>query len=60
MGDKFLISVKEASDMFGIGEHRIRQIVSEDYECQYHLMLGRVIRIKKDAFINFINQAEML
>lgn len=60
LNEKFLLSIKEASNLFGIGEHRLRQIISEDYECRYHLMVGRVIRIKREAFENFINQAEMI
>lgn len=55
MSEKLLLSIKEASELFGIGEHRLREIVSDDYECRYHLMIGRVIRIKRHAFEEFIN-----
>lgn len=54
--DKFLLSIKEASKIFGIGQHRLREIVSEDYGCKYHLMIGRVIKIKRKQFENFINE----
>ena len=56
MSEKLLLSIKEASDLFGIGEHRLREIVRDDYECRYHLMIGRVIRIKRQPFEKFINQ----
>lgn len=56
MNEKLLLSIKEASDLFGIGEHRLREIVRDDYECRYHLMIGRVIRIKRRPFEEFINQ----
>lgn len=58
--DKFLLSIKEASDLFGIGQHRLREIISEDYECKYHLMVGRTIKIKKDRFIDFLNNSEQI
>lgn len=54
MNDKYLISIKEASKLYGIGEHRLRQIISEDYECKYHLMIGRVIRIKTKQFEEYL------
>ena len=51
--EKYLLSIKEASELFGIGQHRLREIVSEDYGCKYHLMMGRVIKIKREEFIEF-------
>lgn len=60
MSEKFLLSVKEASDLFGIGQHRLREILSKDYECKYHLKIGRVIKIKKERFEDFINNTEQI
>lgn len=60
MNNKFLLSIKEASDLFGIGQHRLREIVSEDYGYKYHLMIGRVIKIKREQFEDFINKAEQI
>ena len=57
---KFLLSIKEASSLFGIGQHRLREIISEDYECKYHLMLGRTIKIKRENFEEFLNKVEQL
>lgn len=57
---KLLLSIKEASDLFGIGQHRLREIVAEDYGCKYHLMIGRVIKIKRKQFEDFINNAEQI
>lgn len=54
MIEKYLLSIKEASKRYGIGEHRLRQIISEDYECKYHLMVGRVIRIKGKQFEEYL------
>ena len=58
--NKFLLSIKEASSLFGIGQHRLREIISEDYEYKYHLMLGRVIKIKRENFEEFLNKVEQI
>ena len=58
--NKILLNIKEASGLFGIGQHRLREIVSEDYENKYHLMLGRNIKIKRKQFEEFIEQVEEL
>ena len=60
MADKVLLSIKEASDLFGIGQHRLRDIVRDDYECKYHLTIGRVIKIKRQSFEKFINDVEQI
>ena len=57
---KYLLSIKEASSLFGIGQHRLREIVSEDYECKYHLMLGRNIKIKRENFEEVLNKVEQI
>ena len=58
--NKYLLSIKEASALFGIGQHRLREIISEDYEYKYHLMLGRVIKIKRENFEEFLNKVEQI
>ena len=58
--NKVLLNVKEASELFGIGQHRLRDIVSEDYGSKYHLMLGRTIKIKRKPFEEYIEQVEQL
>ena len=58
--NKILLNIKEASDLFGIGQHRLRDIVKEDYGNKYHLMLGRTIKIKRKQFEEFIDQVEQI
>lgn len=58
--DKILLSIREASDLFGIGQHRLREIVSEDYEYKYHLMMGNSVKIKRKQFEEFINKSEQI
>ena len=57
---KILLNIKEASDLFEIGQHRLREIVREDYGNKYHLMLGRTIKIKRKQFEEFLNQVEQI
>ena len=58
--NKILLSIKEASDIFGIGQHRLREIMKEDYESRYHVMLGRTVKIKRKQFEEYIEQAEQI
>ena len=60
INEKFLLSIKEASELFGIGQHRLREIINEDYGCKYHLTMGRVIKIKREQFEIFLNKAEQI
>ena len=60
MNEKKLLSIKEAAALFGIGHHRLREIVREDYDCRYHLMIGRIIRIKRQPFEKFIDEVEQI
>lgn len=58
--NKILLNIKEASDLFGIGQRRLREIVHEDFGNKYHLMLGRTIKIKRKQFEEFIEQVEQI
>ena len=58
--NKILLNIKEASDLFGIGQHRLREIVREDYGNKYHLMLGRTIKIKRKQFEEFLDHVEQI
>lgn len=60
MQEKVLLSITEASLLFGIGQHRLREIINEDYECRYHLMVGRIIKIKRYPFEEFLKSAEQI
>ena len=58
--EKCTLSIQESAEYFGIGQHRLREIVSEDYESKYHLMLGRTIKIKRKQFEEFIEKVEQI
>lgn len=58
LDSKVLLNIKEASDLFGIGQHGLREIVRKDYGNKYNLMLGRTIKIKRKQFEEFIDNVE--
>jgi len=58
--DKYLLSIKEASLKYGIGQHRLRQIVLEDYEYRYHMKIGRVVKIKSKQFEEYLSVVKEL
>lgn len=60
MQEKCLLSITEASHLFGIGQHRLRDIVRDDYNCDYHLMVGRVIKIKRKTFEEYLLKVQQI
>lgn len=60
MQEKILLSITEASHLFGIGQHRLREIVRDDYDCIYHLTVGRVIKIKRKPFEEYLSKVQQI
>ena len=60
MQEKILLSITEASHLFGIGQHRLREIIREDHDCKYHLTIGRVIKIKRKFFEEYIDSVQQI
>lgn len=60
MQEKLLLSITEASRLFGIGQNRLREIVRDDYNGVYHLNVGRVIKIKRKPFEEYLNKAQQI
>lgn len=52
---KYLLTIEEASKLFNIGEKKLRQIVAENREAEYILMVGTKCLIKKDMFSQVID-----
>lgn len=58
---KFVDQYNDAvSQLFGIGQHRLREIMKDDYNCIYHLTVGRVIKVKRKPFEEYISKAEQI
>ena len=58
--EQMMDSIAEASQLFGIGQHRLREIMKDDYNCIYHLTVGRVIKVKRKPFEEYISKAEQI
>ena len=57
---KYSLSVSEADLYFGIGEKRLRAIINENQGADYILEIGTHIRIKREKFEEYLNNATAL
>ena len=57
---KYSLSVSEAALYFGIGEKRLRAIINENKGADYILEIGTHIRIKREKFEEYLNNATAL
>ena len=56
IADRPLLTVKEASAYFGIGENKIRQL-SDGEDCDFVLWVGTKRMIKRIAFCKYIDRS---
>ena len=54
LSDKYVLSIKEASLYFGIGENKLRRILDEHFE-ELALQNGVKLMVKRKAFERFID-----
>ena len=52
---KYILTIEEAAVYFGIGEKRLRRIVSENMEEDFVVEIGSQVRIKRILFEKFID-----
>lgn len=55
---KYTLSIQEAAVYFGIGENRLRNIISLNKNAQFVLWNGRKIHIKRKLFEKYIDSLE--
>lgn len=53
IAEKELLTLEEASCLFGIGINKLREI-SDSADCDYVLFVGRKRLIKKRQFLNYL------
>lgn len=53
--EKKNLTIEEASILYGIGEHKLREI-TEDENCSFVLWIGRKRLIKKEMFNEYLNK----
>lgn len=58
--EKYALTIYEAAEYFGIGEHRLREIVRQDRHAEYVLWIGVKVEIKRKLFEEYLNQINAL
>ena len=56
-GEQYTLSIEEAEQYFRIGEHKLRQIISENKAADFVLWNGNRIQIKRKLFEKFIDHS---
>ena len=54
--DKFCLTIDEASEYFGIGEKKLRKIVTENLCSDFVIQNGVKYLIKRKRFESFLNE----
>ena len=55
--EKYTLTIREAAEYFHIGEKKIRQIVDENSDADFILMVGNRAMIKRKLFEEYIDLA---
>ena len=58
--EKYALTIYEAAECFGIGEHRLRELVRQDRHAEYVLWIGVKVEIKRKLFEDYLNQTNAL
>ena len=57
---KYLLTVKEAALIFGIGQHSLRALGKSDYNRIYTVMVGNRLMFKRDRFKQFLDESQSI
>ncbi len=60
MKDKYLLSIKEATERFGIGSTNLRKLVKNNPDADWWMSIGVKIMIKNDLFEDFLRTAKSI
>ena len=62
LSEKFLLTIKEASIYFNIGENKLYRIISErmDSDCHFIIQNGSRTLIKRKNFEDFLNNSSSI
>ena len=57
---KYSLSIEEAANYYGIGEHRLRRLIRENPDADFYMELGSRVRIKRELFKEYLNHLNMV
>ena len=58
--EKYALTIYEAAEYFGIGEHRLRTLVRENRQADFVLWIGVKVEIRRELFEKFLNEINAL
>ena len=58
--EMYSLSIKQASDYFGIGEKKLYSIIRDNPSAEYILEIGTHIRIKRKLFESALDELTMV
>lgn len=58
--EKYALTIYEAAEYLGIGEHRLRTLVRENRQADFVLWIGVKVEIKRELFEKFLNEINAL
>ena len=57
---KYSLNISEAAEYYGIGEKRLRQIISENRNAGFILEVGSHTRIKRELFEKYLDESTVV
>ena len=60
INEKYLLTIKEASTLFSIGEKKLRQVVRENPSADFVLMNGSKYLIKRKQFESLLDSTDAI
>lgn len=58
--EKYMLTLREATEYFHIGEKKMRQIVDEKMDANFLLTSGNRVMIKRKLFEEYLNAASVI
>ncbi len=58
--EKYLLSVKEATSYFGIGDNKLRQIINDNKTADYLIWNGTHSKIKRRLFEKYLDSIQTI
>ena len=58
--EKYMLTLREATEYFHIGEKKMRQIVEENMDADFLLTSGNRIMIKRKLFEEFLDSSSVI